>query len=209
MFLGHIFGLFTNPQREWERIRDERQSIGQAIALVLILAAIPAVSGFIGTTQFGWQFGTSEVVRLTAGSASVIAVLYYAVLVVATLSVGWMIHWMGNTYGARQPLSQCIVLAAYIPIPLFLVGIAQLYPILWLNLIIGIPALSYTIFLLYVGIPVMMQIPQERGFLFASAVLAFGLVGFVGLLAVTVILWGFGVGPVFAGFDALGLAALQ
>jgi hypothetical protein len=43
----------------------------------------------------------------------------------------------------------------------------------------------------------MMEIPPERGFLFASAVLAFGLVGLVGVLAATVILWSLGVGPEF------------
>jgi len=85
----------------------------------------------------------------------------------------------------------------FIPAPLFLVGIFQLVPILWLNLLVGLPALAYTVFLLYVGIPAVMEIPAERGFLFASAVLAVGLVGLVGLLAVTVILWGIGIGPVF------------
>jgi hypothetical protein len=104
---------------------------------------------------------------------------------------------MGQTYGAKQPLARCLVLAAYIPIPLFLVGIVQIYPVLWFNLIVGIPAATYTVFLLYTGIPVMMEIPPERGFLFSSAVLAFGLVGLVGMLAATVILWGFGLGPVF------------
>ena len=44
----------------------------------------------------------------------------------------------------------------------------------------------------------MMGVPKERGFLFASAVLAVGLVMLVGVLAATVILWGAGIGPVFA-----------
>ena len=43
----------------------------------------------------------------------------------------------------------------------------------------------------------MMDIPPEKGFLFASAVLAVGLVALVGLLASTVVLWSFGLGPAF------------
>jgi len=82
------------------------------------------------------------------------------------------------------------------------VGVFQMVPVLWLNLVIGLPALAYTVFLLYVGIPEMMEIPAERGFLFASAVLAVGLVGLVGLLAVTVLLWGIGVAPVFTAAPA-------
>jgi hypothetical protein len=45
----------------------------------------------------------------------------------------------------------------------------------------------------------MMDIPSEKGFLFASAVLAVGLVMLVGLLAASVILWSAGVGPELGG----------
>ena len=105
---------------------------------------------------------------------------------------------MGQTYGAKQTLPQCIALAAYTATPLFLAGLMLLYPLLWLNLLLGLPALAYTVYLLYTGVPVMMGISRERGFLFASAVLAVGLVMLVGVLAATVILWGAGIGPVFA-----------
>ena len=40
-------------------------------------------------------------------------------------------------------------------------------------------------------------VPTERAFLFASAVMAVGLVALVGLLAATVMLWGIGIGPTF------------
>jgi hypothetical protein len=73
----------------------------------------------------------------------------------------------------------------------------ELYPVLWLNMVLGIPALSYSVYLLYSGVPIMMGISTERGFLFSSAVLAVGLVSFVALLAVTAILWGMGLGPQF------------
>jgi hypothetical protein len=90
-----------------------------------------------------------------------------------------------------------VVLAAYTATPLFLIGIMELYPILWLNMVLGLPALAYSIYLLYTGVPIMMGISEERGFLFSSAVLAFGLVAFVALLAVTAILWGMGLEPQF------------
>ncbi|MBI2969689.1 MAG: YIP1 family protein [Gammaproteobacteria bacterium] len=197
MLLQHIAGFFLHPSEEWQAVRTRNISASRALGHILVLGAIPVISGYIGTTEFGWQIGTAETVKLTHISAGIIALLYYLVIMAAVLSVGWMIHWMGETYGARQPLTRCIVLAAYIPIPLFLVGVCQLYPVLWFNLLVGIPAATYTVFLLYLGIPVMMEIPPERGFLFASAVLAFGLVGLVGMLAATVILWSHGIGPVF------------
>ena len=198
MVLKHIWGLFVNPKREWVSIRNDECTVGKCYALhVMVLAAIPAISGFIGTTQFGWQIGAGDPVKLTLESAGMIAIMYYFAMLVGVYAIGWMIHWMGKTYDADVPLAQCVVLAAYTATPLFLIGIMELYPVLWLNMVVGIVALAYTVFLLYSGVPIMMDISEDRGFLFSSAVLAVGLVAFVGLLAVTAILWGMGLEPQF------------
>ena len=67
----------------------------------------------------------------------------------------------------------------------------------WLNMLFVILALFYTIYLLYTGVPVVMQINRERGFLFSSAVLTVGMVALIGMLAFTVVLWGVGIGPAY------------
>jgi len=196
--LRHVWGLFVNPKREWESIRADECTIGKCYAVhVLVLAAVPAISGFIGTTQFGWEIGAGDPVKLTVESAATIAVFYYLAMLVGVYAIGYMIHWMGSTYGANVPLSQSVVLAAYTATPLFLIGIMELYPVLWVNLVVGVVALAYTVYLLYTGVPIMMGISEDRGFLFSSAVMAVGLVAFVALLAVTAILWGMGLEPQF------------
>ena len=76
MVLQHIWGLFTNPKNEWEAIRDDECTIGKCYAAhVLILAAIPPISGFIGTTQFGWQIGAGDPVMLDMQKAGLFAAL--------------------------------------------------------------------------------------------------------------------------------------
>ena len=126
-----------------------------------------------------------------------IAVLYYLAILVGIGGIGAMIHWMTRTYGAEQPLAQCVALGAFAGIPLLLVGVVQLYPLLWLNLLFGMAALALNVRLLFVGVPIMMEIPPERGFLFASAILGLGLVALVAFLAGTAILWDFGLAPEF------------
>ncbi len=198
MVLEHVWGMFAHPKEEWRSLRESPCSVGHCYAVhVLILAAIPALSGYIGTTQFGWQIGAGDPIRLTSQSALVIAFVYYAAMLVGVYSLGWMIRWMAGTYGANPTIGQAVTLAAYTATPLFLIGLMEIYPILWLNLILGLPALAYTVYLLYTGLPIMMGIPEERGFLFASAVLAVGLVTLVALLALTAVLWGTGLGPTF------------
>jgi hypothetical protein len=199
MILGHVWGLFAHPEAEWKSIRKENCTIGRCYCShVFLLAAIPPIAGYIGTTQVGWQIVTSEVHRLTHQSALWIAILSYLTILVAVFTIGKMIHWMGQTYGTKQTLPQCIALAAYTATPLFLIGVMLVYPVLWLNLLIGLVALSYTVYLLYLGVPIVMSITKERGFLFSSAVLAVGLVALVAVLAATVILWDIGIGPAFS-----------
>jgi hypothetical protein len=188
--------LFFQPKKEWKSIKDERCTVGKCVCShVLILAAIPAIAGYIGTTQVGWSFGGFEVHRLTTQSALQIAILTYLTMLVAVFSLGKAIHWMGQTYGSKQTLPQAIALAAYTATPLWIMGFFFLYPILWVNMLIGLPALAYTVYLLYTGVPVMMSVSQERGFLFASAVLAVGLVMLVAVLGAMAILWSMGIGP--------------
>ena len=192
MLLTHVWGLLAHPKAEWKSIRDERCTVGKCYCShVLFLAAIPVIAYYFGTTKVGWVIG-SKAVRLSVDSALQISALTYITLLLGVFAMGKAIHWMSQTYGAKQSLPQAIALAAYTATPLFLTGIMLLYPILWLNLLVGLVALAYTIYLLYTGVPIMMKISMERGFLFASAVLGVGLVMLVGVLAATVVLWDVG-----------------
>lgn len=198
MVLNHVWGLFSHPQEEWESIRDEPCTVTMCyLRHVLILAAIPAVSAYIGAVQVGWSVGTQEVIRLTSASALPIAAAFYLAMLAAVYVVGRLVHWMAQTFGAETTLNQSIVLVTYTGTPLFLVGVVALYPMPWLNMLFGIVALLYTVYLLYTGVPVVMKITKEQGFLFSSAVLTVGMVTLVGMLAVTVILWGLGLGPTY------------
>ena len=198
MFIQHIIGLFSNPTVEWEKIREQQKSSDRGgVGFVFILAAIPAISGYIGTTQVGWRIGVGDPIRITGESAISIAIIYYLALIIGVFSIGWVIHLLGKAYEVEKPLPMCIALAAYTATPLFMIGIMQVYPVLWLNMLLGLPVLAYTVYLLYSGLPIMMEIPAERGFLYSSAILAVGLVALVSLLAMTALLWGMGLQPVF------------
>ena len=196
MLVSHVAGLFTRPKHAWQALRAEDASIADCyLQHTLWLALIPPVAGFFGTTQVGWQLGWGEPIRLTTASALPIAVLYYLAILAAVFVVGKAIHWMANTYGAEPSLSRCVLLAAFVATPLLLIGVLQVYPMLLLNFLVGLAALAYAVYLLYVGVPVMMDISADRGFLFSSSVVTFGLVAFVAMLAITVILWGIGIAP--------------
>lgn len=194
--INHVWGLFAHPGQEWQSIRGEEETVSHMyLTHVLLLAAIPAVSGFIGATQVGWSIGGGEPVKLTQASCMQLAVMSYLAMLAGVAVMGAFIHWMARTYDATPSMTQCIVFAAYTATPLFIGGVAALYPHLWLGMVIGTAAICYTVYLLYVGIPTFMNIPKDEGFLFSSSVLAVGLVVLVAMIALSVILWGSGVGP--------------
>ncbi|ONM42507.1 hypothetical protein BXT89_17575 [Halopseudomonas pachastrellae] len=196
--IHHVVGLFTHPDEEWKEIRGEEESIGHMyLTHVLLLAAIPAVSAYIGTTQIGWTVGTPEAVKLTQASALQMTVLSYLAMLAGVAVMGAFIHWMARTYDASPTFNDCVIFAAYTATPLFIAGVAALYPSLWLGMLVGTAAICYTVYLLYQGIPIFMDIPSDEGFLFSSSVLAVGLVVLVAMMATSVIFWGFGVGPVY------------
>ncbi len=193
-----IIGLLINPQRTWEKIRDdEHGTVRVLLGHTAILGLIPPACAYFGTTQVGWTIGYTDPVRLTTASALPISIIYYVVILASILTLGKLIHWMSETYGTDCSLGTCISLAAYPPTPLFLTGVVQLYPVLWLNYLVGLPALAYSIYLLYSGTEILMGLSRERAFLMASAILAVCLVALVGVLAATVTLWGFGLDPSF------------
>lgn len=196
--INHVWGLFAHPDEEWQVITGEERRVGRLhIWEVLLLAAIPPISAFIGTTQFGWSIGGGEAVKLTEASAIQLSALSYLAMLAGVVVMGAFIHWMSRTYDASPTLTQCIIFAAYTATPLFIGGLAAIYPVMWLGMLIGTAAICYTAYLLYVGLPTFMNIPTDEGFLFSSSVLAVGLVVLVAIIALSVIMWGMGVGPVY------------
>ena len=104
---------------------------------------------------------------------------------------------MSETYGADSSIAKGIVIAGLTATPLFITGLVGFYPLLWLDLLIGVAAVSWAVYLLYLGIPIVMGIPEERGFMFSSVVLAIALVILICLMVGSVILWEFGAAPAF------------
>ena len=104
---------------------------------------------------------------------------------------------MGQTYVKKVGMSESVALAAFVAVPLLLVGVFEIFPVLWINFLVGLMALGYSVYLLYTGLPILMDIPPEKGFLYASAVLGLGMVALVTMLILTALLWGVGLQPTF------------
>ncbi|ARN74752.1 Yip1 family protein [Oceanicoccus sagamiensis] len=196
--IANMFGLLFRPKTQWQSIAEKDQfSFLPAFLYTAVLAAVPAYAWFVGTTQIGWTVADGDTIRMTADSASVIIGLFYFTMVASVCVIGYMIHWMSETYGTDSSTAKGIAVAGFSATPLFIAGAVGFVPVFWAALLIGVSAVSYAVYLLYLGIPIVMGIPQERGFLFSSAVIAFCLVILIGIMGGTVIMWDMGAAPSF------------
>ncbi|MFY0665720.1 MAG: YIP1 family protein [Natronospirillum sp.] len=197
MILNHIWGLFTRPDQEWEAIRQEPNTVQRHfLTHTPFLAALPAIAAYWGVTRVGWSFGERGIIEaLTPASALQLCVMFYLATLTGVFVLGKFIDFLSITYQDDDHTPRGVALATYTSIPLFLAGVSAAYPNLWFMMLVALAGLSYAVYLLYEGTPILMKIPEGRGFMFASSIVTIGLVMFVSLMAITVIFWSIGVGP--------------
>lgn len=196
--LQHVPGVIFTPRSTWEKIaaKGSYSTIG-AIIYCAVLLLVPISGWFYGTTQVGWRIGDGNIIKLTADSAQLIVGLTSLCVIAAVCFIGYMIHWMAETYGAESSPAMGITIAAVTGTPVYLAGVVGFYPMFFVTLLVYLLVIWHSLYLLYTGIPIVMKIPEERGFLFASAVLAVIMVIIMVMMGATVIFWDMGAMPMF------------
>ncbi len=191
--MNHVWGLIAHPDREMRDIKQENESVSHHYTHhVLLMATIPVICAFIGTTQLGWALGEGQFIQLNLLTGIALGVLFYLIILGGVAVIGRVIHWMARDYPQRPSIQRCTVFAGYVATPLFLSGIVVLYPLVWLCVLVGALALVYTGYLLYIGIPLFLNIDRYESLRISGLTLAIGVLVFEILLALAVVLWGYG-----------------
>jgi hypothetical protein len=195
MILNHIWGLYAHPKDEWQTIERKHESLTYSLAHILIVALIPAFCSYYAAAHIGWTVGAGDPIRISTESAQLMGFSMYFALIAGVFALAVLIQWMAKTFGSKPTFIQSLELSAYTATPVMMVGFVVLYPVLWLVALAGVVAICYSVYLLYSGVPIMMNIPEDRGFIYSSSVVTCGLVLFVAMLACTVMMWTTGFGP--------------
>ncbi|MBN1239961.1 MAG: DUF1282 family protein [Gammaproteobacteria bacterium] len=190
-----LLHVLLTPSAVFARWRDETPSAARIFfGMALWLLLCPPLFAYIGTSAFGWHLGV-EPIELTRRAMLGISVAYFALLVFGLFSTAFISRWMAGTYGAKQAFGPHLALITIVGAPLAVGSIVHMYPHAFLNVVVLVPVLIWSMYLLYRGLPVVLETDQGRGMLMASALIAYLLVAWVGLLGVTVVLWSRGIGP--------------
>ena len=186
--ITNAIGILFSPQSTWQRLATVADRASTLVP-VLILAALPAVAWYYGTTHMGWSVGSGEVTKFASSGGIALRALLYVALVAWVCIIGWSIHWMAKSYGAQSTLMRGITVAGFTAVPMLVAGVVGFNPVPSIVLVVGVASMAWSLYLLYIGIPTVMKVPQDRGFLFASAVVAVCLVILMAMMGAGVILW--------------------
>ncbi len=191
-----FFTLLANPGAILRDLARTDTTIAESIHRYLpVLLLLPPLCAALGGLVFGWRLGTADPLFLNTGQSLIVSVLYLLALCFGFFSTVLLARWMGSTYGAEVSLEVYLALFTVVCAPLAIASIAHLFPHVFLNVLVLIPATIWSMTLLYRGLPVVLGIPPERGMLMSSAIVGWLLVAAVSLLGLSAGLWTAGLGP--------------
>ena len=191
-----LFRLLFQPGAVFEELSDTRPEPHVVFfRYVVWLAIIPPVFTYIGASNFGWRLGAAAPLFVPTDDLLIISIVYFFMLLFGFVSTAVVAQWMASTYGARHSLGIHFALVTIVAAPLVVGSVIHLYPHVFLNVLVLIPTLMWSMYLLYKGLPIVLKISPERGMLMASALIGYLLVAAVSLLGFTVALWSRGIGP--------------
>jgi hypothetical protein len=191
-----LLRLLFRPLATCEEIAKHKISASRIFFRITIwIGLIPPVFAYLGASLFGWRVGAVEPLYLPADILLGISVAYYITLLFGFVSTALISQWMSATYGAPDSLGTHFAIITIVGAPLIIGSVMHLYPHAFINVLVLVPVLIWSMTLLYRGLPLALGISTEKGMLMASALIAYLLVAFVSLLGITMYLWTQGLGP--------------
>ncbi|EEF79774.1 hypothetical protein LP43_1878 [Methylophaga thiooxydans] len=186
----HFWGLFSVPHAEWESISEEKEDLVLfGLARLAVLAAIPAIAFLIGITLIGWSLSGSEFHQIPVAKAVPMALAFYVLITVFTLMMAYFTFSMERAFGTETSFGRCLVFVSYTATPMYMAGLVGFVPIVWLAMLVLMAAVGYSLYLLYIGIPIYMKIPDGKGYVVSTSIISAGLCLLVVFNVGTVIIW--------------------
>jgi hypothetical protein len=174
--------ILLSPGPEWEVI-DAEPTTPAALytGYIVPLAAIGPIAQLIGYSVFGISVPFMGTYRVPFGSALTSAIVTYVLSLVATYVLALIIDALAPTFNGQRGQTQALKVAAYSSTAAWVAGIFALIPGLRLLMILG----AYSLYLLYLGLPILMKVPRDKALAYTAVVVLAAIVLFmvIGMIA--------------------------
>lgn len=198
--IERVKNILLTPKTEWPVIAAEPETVASLYKnYILILAAIPAVIGFIQGSLIGTTVPFVNItVKIPVGAGLVQMLLIYGLSLGLIYVLSLIVDALAPNFGGEKSQVQALKVIAYSWTPSWIASILSIIPLL--GILAALAALVYCIYLLYLGLPHTMKVPQERSGGYTAVTIILGLV-----LSI-VVGW---VAAMFSGAGAYSAAAMQ
>lgn len=167
--------IILNPKDALSEVKTEEMVIVDFMKeYVAIVVAVPALARLIGLIGKGNLF-----------QILVFCALFYVVGLIMVFVAGKIIEALAPTFSAIKDDLNAFKLAAYSYTPFFVAGVAFINPSLGFLSILGA---LYGIYILYLGIPILMEASQEKTVAYTAVAIIINAIVYVvlAILAVSV-----------------------
>lgn len=187
--VDRVKAILLTPQKEWPVIEAESATPASLYTgYIMPLAAIPAVASLIGFSVIGVNvLGTSF--RVPFGSGITGAVVRYVATLAGVYVLALIIDALAPGFGGTKSQIQALKLVAYSSTASWIAGIFLLMP--GLSILAALGGL-YSLYLLFVGLPVMMKSPADKSLAYTVVAILCGIVVWFVIGVVTARVGGYG-----------------
>jgi hypothetical protein len=184
--IDRVRNILLRPTEEWQVIAGESPTVGDLYrSYIAPLAAIGPVASIVGLSFVGVGIPMVGRHRVPIGAAVFQALVTYVLSLVAVYVVALVIDALAPSFSGERSRIQALKLAAYSSTAAWLAGIFGLVPALGFFALVGL----YSLYLLYVGAPVLMKVPRQKivGYTISVVIAAFLVFLVAGLVSGTLL----------------------
>lgn len=174
--------ILLTPKQTWPVIEAEPADTATLYTqYLMLLALIPAIAGFIGMSLIGVNaMGMSMRIPLLSGLVNMIVGYVLSLVMVYVLAL--IADALAPTFGGQKNPIMALKLVVFGSTAGMIGGIFSVIPALSM---LGLLAALYSIYLLFLGIPVLMKAPPEKALPYTAVLLVCGVIAGAVIGAVT------------------------
>jgi Yip1-like protein/zinc ribbon protein len=167
--ISRIKNIVMTPKSEWPVIAVESTPSAQLfVGYVVPLALLAAVIGFVRMSVLGVSGALGGSFRLPIGSGLTYTVMMFVSALFGVFVIGLIVNGLAPTFSGQRDLRQALKVSAYSLTPALLSSVLALSPIL--PTLLQFLAGCYGIYVLYQGLPIVMQSPKEKALGYTAGV---------------------------------------
>lgn len=184
---ARVMAMLTKPASEWPVIAEEPATTADLYRnYILVLAAVPAVCGFIKMSFIGIHIPLMGTVHAGVGAGLKATLVSYVLTLVGVYLMALLINALAPTFDGQKDPLQALKTVAYAYTASWVAGVGQLLP--WIGVLVTLAGAIFSIYLLNLGLPHTMKCPPEKSKVYTAVTIVIALlVGWtVGMIAANV-----------------------